>query len=242
MFVKMKSWKTKNGFIIYKVLTGRSNSYLISSEKNNILIDTGKKSAYNRLNRNIDLLKLTNQKIAFLILTHTHFDHCQTARKFKEKNNCQIIVSEKALESIKNGYTILPNGTTLISKLMSKIGKIIGKRKFGYQSFQPDIIIEGNHDLNKLGVNFKIIETIGHSIDSISIIIDNEIAVVGDTMFGIFKNSVFPPYADNVEEMIKSWGKLLNSDCHTFLPGHGKEVKRELLQQEYDKYSLKYGI
>ena len=242
MFVKMKSWKTQNGFIIYKVLTGRSNSYLISSQKNNILIDTGKKSAYTQLNRNINLLKLSNQKIAFLILTHTHFDHCQSAEKFKEQNNCQIIVSEKALESIKKGYTILPNGTTLISKLISKIGKIIGKRKFGYQPFRPDILITENHDLKKLGDDVKIIETKGHSIDSISIIIDNEIAVVGDAMFGIFKNSIFPPYADNVEEMIKSWEKLLNSDCHTFLPGHGKEVKRELLQQEYDKYSLKYRV
>ena len=85
----------------------------------------------------------------------------------------------------------------------------------------------------------KMIKTEGHSSGSISVIVDNEIAIVGDAIFGVFKNSVFPPYADNPIEMIKSWRMLLDTDCDTFLPGHGKEVKRELIQKEYYKYARK---
>ena len=66
-------------------------------------------------------------------------------------------------------------------------------------------------------------------------IVDNEIAIVGDAMLRFFKNSVFPPFADDIKEMIKSWGKLLKTECNLFLPGHGKEIKRELLQREYNK-------
>jgi len=66
-------------------------------------------------------------------------------------------------------------------------------------------------------------------------LVDDEIATVGDTMFGIYNNSVFPPFADKQAELIKSWHKLLRTDCHTFLPGHGKEIERKLLQKEYDK-------
>ena len=114
----MKFWKTKNGYKIFQVLSGRSNSYLILKGEHTILIDTGKESAFEELNQNIDLLKLTNSKISFLILTHTHFDHCQNAEKIKEQKACQIIVSEKEKESIENGYTKLPKGTRLISKLI----------------------------------------------------------------------------------------------------------------------------
>ncbi len=86
----MRSWKTKNGYEVSQVLSGRSNSYFISTERSNILVDTGKETVYNKLRKNIDLLKLTDNKIALLILTHTHFDHCQNAYKIKEKENCKI--------------------------------------------------------------------------------------------------------------------------------------------------------
>lgn len=68
---------------------------------------------------------------------------------------------------------------------------------------------------------------------------DNEIAIVGDAMFGVFNNSVSPPYADDTEKMIESWGKLLNSGCNIFLPGHGKAIKRSLLEKEFTINALK---
>jgi hydroxyacylglutathione hydrolase len=85
-----------------------------------------------------------------------------------------------------------------------------------------------------------LINTEGHSPGSISIIVDNEVAVAGDAMFGVFKNSIFPPYADNPAEMVKSWKKLLNTGCKIFLPGHGNEIKRERLKKEYEKYKSRY--
>ena len=103
------------------------------------------------------------------------------------------------------------------------------KKKF--KPFEPDILISGDYDLNSTDNLINIIETSGHSEDSISILIDNEIAIVGDVMFGVFKNSIFPPYADNTGKMIKSWDRLLNTKCSIFLPGHGNEIKRELLKK-----------
>ena len=79
-------------------------------------------------------------------------------------------------------------------------------------------------------------ETAGHSEDSVSLLIDDEIAIVGDLMFGVFRNSIFPPFSDNVQQMIESWGKLLGTNCRVFLPGHGKEINRDRLQKEYIKY------
>jgi len=59
-------------------------------------------------------------------------------------------------------------------------------------------------------------------------------------MLGICRNSIFPPFADNIRELLKSWEILLETECHLFLPGHGKAISRELLQHESLKYTIKY--
>ena len=237
----MNNWKTKNGYKIIQILSGRSNTYILLKDQQVILIDTGKESTYKKLSKNIDSLGLSFNKITHLILTHTHFDHCQSARKIKDNSLCKLIVSYNARDSIENGYTELPKGTTYITRLISRLGQLIGKRRFGYPPFEPDVLIRGDYYLNSADNRIKIIETSGHSADSISILVDNEIAIVGDAMFGILKNSIFPPYADNTDKMIESWSLLLNTDCETFLPGHGNEIKRELLKKEYDKYARKHN-
>jgi hydroxyacylglutathione hydrolase len=162
------------------------------------------------------------------------------AKKIKDNSSCKIIVSSKAGDSIDNGYTELPKGTTYITRQISGLGQLIGKRKFGYQPFKPDILICGDYDFNSPDNLIKIIETSGHSEDSISNLY-NTIAIVGDVMFRVFKNSIFPPYADNKIKMIKSWNRLLNTVCNIFLPGHGTEIKRDLLKKQNDKYARNHN-
>ncbi|MDD3744373.1 MAG: MBL fold metallo-hydrolase, partial [Lentimicrobiaceae bacterium] len=237
-----KSWKTKSGYKIFQVLSKRGNSFLISTPEHNMLVDTGMSSAFKRLFLNINSLKLKNHGIDYLILTHTHFDHCQNAAKIKEQEHCKIIVSEKEKDFAGKGYTPLPKGTTLVTDILSRIGKRLSRKWFGYKPFKPDILIDEEYNFNDDNINIKLFKTEGHTAGSISVIVDNEIAIVGDAMFGVNRNSVFPPFSDNQKEMIKSWNKLLNSDCVRFLPGHGKEIEKELLKKEFDKYAQKHSI
>jgi hydroxyacylglutathione hydrolase len=237
----MKKWTTRNGYEIYHVLRGGCNCFLIRKDDIDILVDTGSSKYFSRLQKNLRSLKLQPGKLDYLILTHTHYDHCQNAARIKEQENCQIIISEFDKDSTEKGYTIIPAGTFKITELLSRAGKYIGKRMFGYPPFKADILINDSLDLTEKGLHIKLIRTAGHSIGSISVIVDDEIAITGDEMIGIFENSVFPPFTDDINEMIDSWGKLLKTDCEVFLPGHGREIKRELLQKEYDKYSKRHN-
>jgi len=234
----MKNWQTKNGYQIFQVLKGRSNSYLICVDNKNILVDTGKQSAFEHLQKNIRAIKQNH--IDFLILTHTHYDHCENAHSIQEKYKCIIIVSKYEAESAANGFTVLPKGTFAVTKFISNIGNLIGKRWFAYKTFDSDILVDEEFDLREFGLNVRLINTNGHSKGSICIIVDNEIVLVGDTLLGSFLNTVFPPFADDISLTIQSWLKLLETGCNLFLPGHGKEIKRTLLHKEYEKYRLKY--
>lgn len=233
----MRSWKTKNGNVIFQVLSGRSNSYFISTDNHNILFDTGKASAYRNIRHNIDLLNPKIKNIDFLILTHTHFDHCQNAAQIKKEDKSRIVMSINEKDYAENGYTPVPQGTIFFSKIIYKLGIRLGIKRFSYEPFKPDILISNKFEFPEDKLDIRIIETPGHSSGSISIIIDDEIAIVGDTLFGVYPGSAFPPFADNPEELIESWQKLLKTGCDTFLPGHGKEIKLKLLQKEYNKYA-----
>ena len=230
----MKIWNTKN-CKIYQLLEGRSNSFLINSQNNYILIDTGRANSWKKLSSQLDEI-LGKNKLCCLILTHTHFDHVENATKIKEKYRSKIIVHQSESEYIKQGNSPLPKGSNLTTGFMvNVIGKKLESR-YQYEKVDPDVLVDEKYDLIDFGFNAYIIHTPGHSKGSMSIIIDEEVAVVGDAMFGVFGNSIYPPFADDPETMVKSWNNLINTNCDLFLPGHGKEIRRKLLESQYEKY------
>jgi len=121
-------------------------------------------------------------------------------------------------------------------------GKFLPKSFLKYDPCEPDLVIDSDYDLTEMGFNAYLTHTPGHTAGSVSLIVDDEIAVVGDTMFGVFSRSVFPPYADDKELMVKSWGKLLETKCSEFLPSHGTANSRSIVRKDYDKRIKKNGF
>ena len=97
----MMKWNTTN-CTVYQVLEGRSNSFLVNSKNNYILIDTGRKNSWKELKTKLDQL-LGGTKLSCLVLTHTHFDHAENASKIKETYNSRIIVHKSEVEYLKKG-------------------------------------------------------------------------------------------------------------------------------------------
>ena len=232
----MKVWTTKRKNKIFQVLNGRNNCYLIPTASGNILIDTGMQRVYQELKTNIVSVPIEQTKVDFLILTHTHFDHCRNAAALKKEYGCEIIVGEPEFEYIEQGYTPLPEGTNAFTRFLVAIGKRMGARHFGYQPFSADIKVDEFFQWKSDDIKIDIMSTPGHSIGSISLIIDDEIAIVGDVMIKMFGDSIFPPFADDIPTMLKSWKKLLDTGCRLFLPGHRPPIARQLLEKQYQKY------
>ncbi len=230
---------TTKGNRVIRVLSGRSNSYLIKMGLTNILIDTGLELSSGRLLKN--LVSVNCNKLDYLILTHTHFDHCSAVSTITKRFPCKVVVSKYEKEFALNGYTPIPKGTNLFSRMVASIGVKSGKIVGNYKPFDASIEVGEIMDFILNGLKIKIIHTPGHSIGSLSIIADNEIAITGDTLFGVFGNSVMPPFADDVSQLLKSWKVLIDSGCKRFLPGHGGEIERELLIKQYNHWSHEKG-
>ncbi|MCG8701458.1 MAG: MBL fold metallo-hydrolase [Bacteroidales bacterium] len=236
---KLKSWTTTNNYKIHWLVWGKCNVYLVQVHNHNILIDTGPGIRYHLLEKELQHILSKNQSLTYIIHTHTHFDHCQNTVRVQNQFGGETLVHQQAEQCVENGYTTLSDGTYFVTKILARLGNAIGKTKFGYPAFSANLIIGNAHTINDL--NIDIINTPGHSPDSCSVLVDNEIALVGDTLLGLVRNKVFPIYANDVPALLKSWKNLLNTDCHTFLPGHGKPVSREMLLVEFEKMKLKYS-
>lgn len=239
----MKRWITKSGQKIYQVLGGRCNCFLISYRNKHLLVDSGRENRWENLSKGLDKLGVSHNSLMALILTHSHFDHAENAANIKEKYKTAITIHKSEADYLQRGDNPVIRGTTFVTRLI--IAVLARKLVFRYIRYKPveyDILVEERYDLNNAGFNGYLLHTPGHTPGSMSVIIENEIAIVGDTMFGVFKGSVFPPFADNPKLRVKSWERLLDTGCSTFLPAHGTGRSKELLQRQYDKYKRAYDL
>jgi glyoxylase-like metal-dependent hydrolase (beta-lactamase superfamily II) len=236
----MKSWETKNGCCITKILSGRSNVFLVLYKNKTLLVDTSPKQFRLKLNKR--LKQLNTDTLNYLVLTHAHFDHAGNAKFIKDNFKAQLIIHKKEAALLKAGKNASIQGTVPFTKLLIAVFMKNPQHWFTYPACKADILIDSYFDLNQLGIPGYIISTPGHTEGSISIIIDNEIALIGDTLFGIFKNSIFPPFATNISAFHESWKKLNKTSCDWFLPSHGKPVFKTCLKKAAAKSTIEIRI
>ena len=231
----MRIWTTSAGNKIIQVLSGRSNVFLLTNGKSNILIDTSPGFFWKTLQKRLEKLRI--DRIDLLVLTHSHFDHAANAYRIKEKYNAQVIIHRSEAEYLASGDNILPVGTNPVTRFLVRVfaRQFISFAK--YQSCESDITVDNTYDLSNLGFNAYLMHTPGHTRGSLSLIADNEVAIVGDTMFGIFRGSVFPPFASDQNQLLDSWRKLLDTGCKVFIPSHGTANKRSLVEKDLNRWT-----
>jgi hydroxyacylglutathione hydrolase len=232
----MRSWQTRSGHTILQLLSGRSNVFLLSNGQLNILIDTSPENKWKKLQKKLNENKI--ESIQYLILTHSHFDHAGNAKAIRDTFGSKIIIHRSEDHYLRTGEICPPKGTNNFTRYIVKHLAVKFSARLKCEPCQSNILIDKGMNLNPLGFNATLLHTPGHTPGSMSLIVDDEIALVGDTMFGVFGGGVFPPYADNVAQLINSWGLLLETGSQIFLPSHGRAKYRFQLLKDYQKRKL----
>lgn len=231
----MKCWTTKSGVQIHRVLQGRCNCYLVSRDNRFLLIDAGTKRSWHNLEKGLNQLGVTPESPIPLVLTHCHFDHAENAARFKSTYNASILVHKNEADDLKRGRNPRISGTLFPTRILSGIlYRTPVVSLLDYEPVECDVPLQEEIALEPLGFPGCLLHTPGHTPGSISAIIDDEIAIVGDTMVGFFPGSVFPPFAVDVKQLVNSWRTLLDTGCETYLPAHGSERSRDVLQRQYN--------
>jgi len=227
----MEQLKTARGTEVYRLTPARCNIFVVSRYGRSILVDTGISFDRGRIESALSRKGIVPEAV---VLTHTHFDHAGNAAWLSCEYGAEIVVQAAESEFLATGDSPIPSGTVSIAKGLFEIGNKVSA-VFKYEPCQADHVFENTFDLNRFGIDGYVMHTPGHCAGQSAVIIDEEVAMAGDSLIGIYPGKIFPPFADDCDELLRSWLKLLDTGCQTFLPGHGKPVTREELAEEYKK-------
>jgi hydroxyacylglutathione hydrolase len=222
---------------IIRIPMGTSNAYLVANKGHAILIDAGMKKKERKIIDALERMNMPIGDIKLIVLTHVHYDHCGSLKTLKDISRAQILVHKAEAAYLEQGYCEVPQGTMWFSKALSFIGRTLAKKLVEYDPVAPDITISERFDLHEYGIAGYILPTPGHTVGSISVVIEDKHAIVGDTLFHVVKHSVFPPYANDQKALLRSWKQLLETGCEYFYPGHGKPFTRDKFIKTYEKIS-----
>lgn len=183
---------------VKEIMYGRTRCYLINE---NVMIDTDWAGTLKDFFKCIKESHVEIKDIKYLFITHFHPDHMGIAQDLAELG-IKIVVLEEQKEYIHYSDNIF-------KKEKNKSFKPIDE-----DDVQIISCFESRKFLERIGVFGEILYTPGHSDDSISFILDNGIAIVGDLPP---LNSVL---AYNDEKLEHSWNDILSNDLHWVFYGH----------------------
>ncbi len=222
---------------IVSIQAGVGAVHLVMTENRFFLVDAGSPGKEQKIIKAITSRGLNPEDLAFIFLTHTHYDHAGSAARLKKLTGAGIIVQALEAGKLSSGYSGTPNGTNPLFKGISYLGKTFKKPYNVYEPVEPDVIFGERYELSEFGVNGYLMHTPGHTSGSSSLIIGNK-AFVGDTIFHWGK-FIYPPFANDELSVLKSWKNLLNLNVSTYYPAHGKPLPKKKVLEVYEKISRK---
>jgi len=230
-----------------------TNCYLLSVDDSYILIDTGYNYEWSLFKKRLLKNNITLKQITHIILTHHHDDHAGLLNYIiSENKNVKIILSGLAPKLLAKGENDRTHGGGLINKRINFLFNfkilylsLLLKKKIDKKSnltFPPyyirseDILINEEVKLKNIGINIdgKIIPTPGHCIDSISIILNSEIAIVGDAAANFLRfagTKYCVIFVTDLNEYYKSWERIIAENVKEIYPAHGKKFKVNKLKK-----------
>jgi hydroxyacylglutathione hydrolase len=233
-----------------------TNCYLIEMGNKYFLIDTGYKNEWGLFCKRLKEVGVGLSEISHIMLTHHHDDHCGLLKRVLDENqDIQIIMSYRAKDYLLAGKNDNTHGCCYVNKrvnLLFSLVRIFDKRwrthTFPpYQSRVMDILVKGETHLKEIGIglNGRIIETPGHSLDSISVVFDDGDCIVGDAAAN-FPQFLGTKYCviiiEDLGAYYKSWRNLISEGARQIFPAHGKPFPSEKLEQNIDKNSRKHMV
>lgn len=188
-----------------------TNCYIIADEKSKEAMIVDPAAEQEKI---INMVKLLDVKVKYIVLTHCHVDHINNVPEIKEKLGGKVLIHRYDFESISN-----PDIT-----LFETLG-------LGVKNIVPDARVDDG-DLIHLGkVAFKVIHTPGHTKGSICLYCpEQKLLISGDTLFsGAWGRTDLPTSSfEDIMTSISNKLMILPEDTIVY-PGHGRPtiVKEE---------------
>ena len=217
------------------------SAFLICRPGEAILVDSGNRGSEEKILEKLNGLGLEPGMLRLLILTHEHFDHAGSARRIRELTGCKILIQRSAAHRLRKGSTPIPPGTRWKAKIVVGAGRIFARKIMHFPGTEPDLIVDDLFDLGAFGFPGKVIHTPGHTLGSMVVLMEGGELIAGDTLFGVENKQHFPPFAEDLPALVRSWKMIRNLQVTKVYPAHGRHFSFESFLAEFDAAMERYG-
>lgn len=218
---------------IFTLPLAYTNCYMIKGEAGCILVDCGRQMQAGRFKRLLKAQGISPSEVNLIIITHAHFDHVGSLAAIKQQCSCPVMAHPREAELIEKGRVVIPPGTNHLGRMVSWLGNH-NKRCLGFKPTQVELQPEAEADLSPYGVAGKVIPTPGHTPGSLSVLLDDGRAVVGDLAMNFIGSTNYPIFAELPSQIWESWQLLLDRGATRFYPAHGGSIAAERIKKALD--------
>lgn len=230
-----------------------TNCFLAKAGDRYVLVDTGFEDDWHQFLRRLKEANVELSQISHVILTHHHNDHCGLLQNIlRENDSISVVMSPLCKELVAKGendttrnwlllnrrFAVLMRGWRLLLSLSLK--KVMPKEKLNtfppYRMRTSDLVVTEATALQDLGIALdgKIVETPGHTADSVSILFDDGNFLVGDAaanvnVFQFLGAKYCAHIVTDLGAFYDSWEKLIAAGARRIYPAHGSPFAVEEL-------------
>ncbi|NLR75370.1 MBL fold metallo-hydrolase [Leeia aquatica] len=206
---------------------GLVNAHLIHTGQGCILVDSGLPGSSDKIERALRKQGMGLRDIRLIVITHAHVDHAGEAWALRERCHAPILAHAGDLPYYHREQPMTFCATGWFGRVFLKTGLMYQS----YPAFTPDILLQGDDtfDLTPYGIAGTVIPTPGHTQGSLSVVLQDRQALVGDLLAsGILLGGVMwhgrpkqPPFEDDPVQVGTILQGMLADGMERFYIGHG---------------------
>ena len=210
---------------VVRIKSAVSSAYLVIDDKV-ILIDSGHADQADRILAAAEKAGVDPQDISLLILTHGHGDHAGSSAELKRRLGLPVAVHAADADRLRRGENGPVRPRTLEGRLIA--ATVVGP----YEPVEPDVVLSEEISLKRYGVDAQVLFTPGHTPGSLSVVLPEHGAIIGDLMMGGVLGGTFfgrrprlHYFLEDESVVPASVAKVLQHAPSTLYIGHGGPLR-----------------
>ncbi len=211
-----------------------STCYVIS-ERGTIMIDAGPPGRVDALRTLLSKRGVSPAAIRLIVLTHCHFDHVGSARDVRLLTGASIAIHQADRSGIEYANYGFPPGTTTWGWVVRTVLERVMRKRGVFPAVNPDIVLtDEDFPLQAFGIDGCVVHTPGHTPGSVSVVLESGEAFVGclaHNGFPFHLRPGLPIFAEDIEQVKKSWTRILQRGAKTIYPAHGKPFPVDVVKR-----------
>ncbi len=221
---------------IFPIALGFDTCYVLKAE-GVIALDAGQPKKGRAFLAGLRGAGIQPRDIGLILLTHAHWDHMGSAKDLKEITGAPLAVHNREAAWVEEGNPPLPPGVTTWGKMFMAAHRLsmpfINVPATSVDRHLSDDVAS----LYEFGIPGLVIPTPGHSPGSVSVLLESGEAFVGDhamNRFPLRLSPGLPIFADDPEQVVGSWRRLLEHEVTTVFPAHGAPFSADVMRAALD--------